>query len=317
MKNKVKTYKIKIPAYTTEVFPINKVRKTIPMTYADIVDLVKVRISNFDTSRAPKSFGYTGKSKETVIKSLQCHIDESDDKKILIQVSAYNTNLNDGYFEGTAKVQLEKNHKIGTDTFFFMVYPVIKGLGGDDDYFYYHILIYEDPNKNHEELIKLVKHVVTNILKFGLKNIKGAGILEDLKDIISIQELQMKYSSLRQDRNSIDVKFKEYHTTSNLKKVMDSNFKDIPLSLARELIEEGPIEDYTRAEARFKHGRTEYRITKEQIEEASKELLETGEKIFNCSTELSESEVKEKLYDISFIFEKMTAVLHNLTSYDN
>ena len=73
-------------------------------------------------------------------------------------------------------------------------------------------------------------------------------------------------------------------------------------------------EDYQQKDTRIVIGKKEYRIKRELINEASEELKETAEKIFNASSAITQTELDTKVHDSDFIVEKLSAVLTNYLS---
>lgn len=53
-------------------------------------------------------------------------------------------------------------------------------------------------------------------------------IFDELKDISTIPELQIKYRSISDAENDVDVKYREYLCTQKLEKKKDRVFKNIP-----------------------------------------------------------------------------------------
>lgn len=73
-------------------------------------------------------------------------------------------------------------------------------------------------------------------------------------------------------------------------------------------------EDYQYKDTHIIIGKKEYRIKKELINEASEELKETAEKIFNASSAITQTELDTKIHDTDFMIEKLSGVLTNYLS---
>lgn len=94
----------------------------------------------------------------------------------------------------------------------------------------------------------------------------------------------------------------------------------MPFETAQDLLNDCEDETnifYKKKETRIRWGKVEYKITRKMIEEAEGELKETAEKIFNASESISQEELDNKIYDQSFMLEKMTLVINNYKSVDN
>lgn len=175
--------------------------------------------------------------------------------------------------------------------------------------------VYEDPTKDNGEVCRLAKIVVNRILEIPIQNIKLPMIFDELKDISTIPELQIKYRSISDAENDVDVKYREYLCTQKLEKKKDRVFKNMPRETMVELLaDKTDDEDYQQKDTRIVIGKKEYRIKRELINEASEELKETAEKIFNATSAITQTELDTKVHDLDFIVEKLSAVLTNYLS---
>ena len=309
---KEKSYNIKVPVYTTTMLD-QTVGLFENVSYNDMIQMIKGKLSKFST---PISSSNRNKTKQTVINGITCHdITIEDVPALLLQISAFNTNMYDGYFEANEKIQITKDNKIGSDTNYVLLYPRIKGLSAETYTCYFLLLVYEDPTKDNGEVCRLAKIVVNKILEIPIQNIKMPMIFDELKDISTIPELQIKYRSISDAENDVDVKYIEYLCTQKLEKKKDRVFKNIPRETMVELLaDKTDDEDYQQKETRIVIGKKEYRIKRELINEASEELKETAEKIFNATSAISQTELDTKVHDSDFIVEKLSAVLTNYLS---
>ncbi|RTZ09850.1 hypothetical protein EKM05_05975 [Flavobacterium sp. GSP27] len=317
MANKVKTYDIKVPVYTTEVFEKpNDFFGGISVKH--MKTFIDTKIEEFSNAKIPLSFENRNKTKKTVISDIIVHKNSIDNNAILLQVSAYSTNLYDGYLETEEKIPFEKSHKIGSDTNFVMLYPIIKGIDSAKYTHQYLILVYEDPTKSNEEILKVIRQLLNKILYIPIANIKLPTILDELRKIKIIPELQIKYSAIHYDNNDVDIEYKEYFVSGKFLKNKFHKFKDMPIEKIEEIINEPNEDDYQKKEAKLIVGKKEYKITKEMINEANEEYKQTAEKVFNMRTTITESEMENNIHDIDFIFSKLKPILENyLSNGDN
>lgn len=98
------------------------------------------------------------------------------------------------------------------------------------------MLAYEDPTKDTGEVSRLAKIVANKILNVPVQNIKLEMILKELKSIGNIPELSIRYFSLTEAENNIDVKYASYLDSTKLKKEEFRNFKDMPFETMKQLI---------------------------------------------------------------------------------
>lgn len=314
-KDKPKAYSIKMPVYTTSM--IDKEDGLFgKATYEDMITFLKNRLSSFSS---PISTDNRNKTKKTVIskiKSTQVAI--GDVPALILQINAFNTNLYDGYFEGNEKINFTRDNKIGSDSNYVLFYPRIVGLAEGKYTCYFLMLVYEDPTKDSGEVSRIAKIVSNKILNVPIQNIKMSMILEELKAIKEVPELSVRYFSLTEAENGVDVKYASYLDCSRLKKEETRNFKNMPMDTMRELMSDTSEDgNYQKKETWIRLGRREYKISKQLIAEAGEELKETAEKIFNATSVVTQQELEEKIHNKDFMIEKMSDVISNyISSYE-
>ena len=309
---KEKSYNIKIPVYTTSVLN-QSVGLFDHASYQDMIQMIKKRLGNFIS---PISYSNRNKTKKTVVSKITYQdLQIGDVPVLLLQISAFNTNMYDGYFEANEKILITKENKLGSENNFVLLYPRMKGLSADTNSFYFLMLVYEDPTKDNAEVCKLAKILVNKILKIPIENIKLPMIFDELKDICTIPELQIRYRSISDADNDVDVKYREFLQRSKIEKKKDRSFKNMPRKTMEQLLEDSDDdEDYQQKETRIVIGKKEYRIKKELVNEASEELKETAEKIFNASSAITQTELDNQIHDTKFMIEKLSDVLTNYLS---
>ena len=314
-KNKPKLYTIKMPVYTTSMMDEEEglFGKT---TYEELISFLKGRLSLFVS---PISTDNRNKTKKTVISKINpTDVSIGDVPALLLQINAFNTNLYDGYFEGNEKINFTRDNKIGSDSNYVLFYPRIVGLTAGKYTRYFLMLVYEDPTKDSGEVSRIAKIVANKILNIPIQNIKMSMILDELKAINTIPELSVRYYSLTESDNNVDVKYASYLNSMKLKKEETRNFKDMPIDTMTELMSDTSEDgNYQKKETWIRWGRREYKISKQLIAEAGEELKETAEKIFNATSVITQNELEEKIHDVEFMIEKMSGVITNyISSYD-
>jgi hypothetical protein len=314
-KNKPKLYTIKMPVYTTSM--MDDVEGLFgKTTYEELISFLKGRLSSFVS---PISTDNRNKTKKTVISKINStEVSIGDVPALLLQINAFNTNLYDGYFEGNEKINFTRDNKIGSDSNYVLFYPRIVGLSAGKYTRYFLMLVYEDPTKDSGEVSRIAKIVANKILNIPIQNIKMSMILDELKAINTIPELSVRYYSLTESDNNVDVKYASYLNSMKLKKEETRNFKNMPIDTMTDLISDSTEDgNYQKKETWIRWGRREYKITKQLIAEAGEELKETAEKIFNATSAITQKELEEKIHDKQFMIEKMSDVITNyISSYD-
>jgi hypothetical protein len=307
MEKKERSYLIKVPVFTTK----NQVSSDeFPEmnTYDDMVNIIKSKVGSFQNEM---SFENKNKTKQTFIDSITYTQHKlSYIPCLLLQISAYKTNLYDVCLKSEKEDrEITKGDKLASTKHFALIYPIINGMNSNEYTKFFLVLIYEDPTKDSDDIIKIVKFTLKEILKIPIKNIKLDKVLEELKSYDNIQELEIEFSSLIMDNNEVDVGYRKYVTKISKLQNKIYNFKDIPLDKTIELVNNNE-EGFQKKRIKIKNGKKEYRISS-QIQEVAEELTGTAEKIFNESISITQEELDKKLYETTFIIEKLNPILTN------
>jgi len=311
MATKEKSYNIKVPVFTTTMKDDTE-GLFGKVTYSEMVEMLKSKINAF---KSEISFENRNKTKRTVISKIDFTEQFlGENPCLLMRVSAFNTNMYDGYFEADEKIQIQKENKLGSENNYILLYPIIKGYDSRDYTNYFLVLVYEDPTKDNGEVIKIAKNVVNKILNIPIQNIKLPTILDEIKELPTIPELQVKYYGMYNAENDTDIKYREYLQSGRITKSKEDNFKNMPYQTLQDLLSEPDDPEYQRKTTKLIIGKKEYRISKELINEASEELKETAEKIFNATTSITQDELDNKVHNQDFVMDKLSAILTNYLS---
>lgn len=313
--NKEKSFSIKVPVYTSE--PILKPIDLFGgVSYENMNQFVHKKILDYTSNNDKVSRNKRNKVQKKEIdnvKCIDCKIGERP--SIILQISAYNTNLFDGYVETDKIITLEQNNKIGSENFFVLLVPNIIGLDSNQYKHQWIILIYEDPHKDTQDIISTVKLVINKILEIPTSNIKLPEILNDLNKIKHIPELSLSFSAISNDENEVDARYRTYLVASKFRKQKEDKFENMPFKSIEELLKDLSYEsEYQKRTVKITLGKKEYRITRDAMIEAKGIIQETTEEIFNETIGITESELKEKIYNVDFIIDKLTPVLQNYLS---
>lgn len=314
--DKPKEYLIKIPVYTSEL--IEKPQDLFGgVSYHDMVSHIKKRIDEYNSQPNKVTSDKRNKTKKKGIDKVDYFDYQFGDvPALLIQISAHNTNLHDGYLETSTKIPFEKDFKVGSDNNFILLYPIINGIDNSNYEYYWIVLVYEDIEKENGELISTVKLVLKKILGINVANIKLPEVLEELRKMGVVPELQLRLTSISFDDNEVDTKFRTYLTESKVKRQSVDKFRDLPYDTTVDLInEELEKEGHQKVEVKVLWGKKVYNITKEQMNDARNSIKQTAEEIFNETSAITELDLPQ-IYNRDFIIERLKPVLNNyLTSY--
>ena len=129
--------------------------------------------------------------------------------------------------------------------------------------------------------------------------------------------MSVRYYSLTESSNGVDVKYASYLDSAKLKNEKTHNFKNMPIAIMSDLLSDTSEDEYyQKRETWIRWGKSEYKITKRLIAEAGEELKETAEKIYNATSAITQQELEEKIHDKDFMIDKMTDVIINYLSSD-
>lgn len=304
-----KSYVIKIPVYTSERRVDTK--GVFEQTYDGMTSYVIEKVKQFNNITGEITRNHRNKVKTTKIDSVETtRIKIGEVESALIKFSAYNTNHSDGFVVTGKKIKLKQKDKVGSDTNYVLLYPIIQGISSNKFRYHWLILIYEDPNKQNNELVSNVKSLLRQALNIRIKNIKLPVLLEKLKKIKTLPQLNLKFTSYENGENDVDSNLRPYLVKSRLSRQRKESFENIPFEQTEELISDDTFEDgYNKREIKVTIGNQEYKISKE-LNEAKEKVNSLVEEIFNSKFGIKESEINE-MYDNEFIVNIMTQVITN------
>lgn len=308
----LKTYSIKIPVYTSE--PITKPNDVFGgVTYKDMINHVVNKIAEYDNIPFKLSRNKRNKTQKKEVDKIEYNICSLGGiEAILLRISAYNTNLYDGYIETDERFSLEKNHKIGSNNNFVLLYPNIYGLDNNNYMYHWIVLIYEDPNKNDGlDLVSTAKMVLNKVLGISIANIKLPEVMNEIEKIKTIPEIQLKFTSLKFEDNEVSIKYRDYLSNSCVKAQKMNTFKNMPFERIEEIIEDNTFQaEYQTKEIKIIAGNKEYKII-DKLEEAKEIFKKSAEQIFNATASITELDLENKIYEKDFILSKLEPILNN------
>lgn len=307
---------INIPVYRTkteeeEILLFN-------ITKDEMVDNVCKKINDYKCSTTNKiTIDNSGKSYTNEIVHIKAERKTMHDSPcVFIQMSAHKTNLNDGYIETSKKIPVTKDVKIGSDHHYIIMYPMI--IKGRTKYKrYWNIFIYDDPNKDSAEFIRMSKEMIKLVLGFQVCNLKKKDFIEEIKECKVFTNITANFQTVEFIDNQYDADFKEYIIKGQIysKKVFE--LKNVLSNDFLKMLDS--YEDLTVKRKQFiiPFGKKEYKIKQEikkDYQRAKEKYRITIESHFNEKISLTEEEYANKLYDIDFVIEKMEDVVINYMS---
>lgn len=318
MEEFIKQYDIKIPVYVSERVKLEK-NNLFANSSATLLQHVKDIIANYNSN--PQKKVLTAKRNKTDkigIKSINAiDISFNTDDCLLLQVTAYKTNLLDGYYQdGEEKQQInfQQLDKLCSDTYFYVLYPLIRrNHNSNEDEVYWQLFIYEDPSKSDEEMVQIGRSMMRHILKTPIKNIKSEKLIEDLK-AHKLADVEIVLSSFDEDDSSDGkpVYVKDYQYSCKFKREKKISLSGMRIQDVLEIYNDRTDFDtsnYTKRQLKFL---TEDRHTYSIVQEYKDKIKEAIEDSFNYKESVSEEDVKsKKIFEVDEIRKHMEGVFCN------
>lgn len=317
-----KSYQIKIPIYISD----SKVDEDSELQFRGLLLTQKLLVSNLKSKiqkyNENKVVLTSGKKNKTITKNIEEvsyeQVNFGNDSALLLKITSFNSNLHDGFVEKDTRIKLNKTDKIGSEHYYAIIYPHIFGIEKRE--YKWIVFVYEDPNKENNDIVSSVKLVLKNVLGIISVNIKLQDFINRLKSLDTTAELSMKFISVNYEENEVDYNIKGYEIKNKTTKIVESLYKDVPISKINEIIEDKSFTSrFRRRILKISNGKHELKLEQEYIDEADVKFKEIAEELFNFSTEVSSKEVESnEIYTTEFILNKIQPVIENfLTSYQN
>ena len=300
--NKLKE-KIKVPIFSSEIKDMNNTGLFESLDCNSLIANIKNKITEFVDSKIVVTQSRTNKVKELQISNIEYTESTFEGvPTLLLKITAYNTNLLDGFVETEEKRDLKKTDKVGSDTNYMLIYPSIFGNLSSNFSYQYKFFVYDDPTKESQEIISICKLVAKKILKISIRNIKLTTILQELKQKKVLEDVEIHLYSQSEGTDDTELNLQQYLITSKTSKTVKNNYKNMPVQVFENLIHQ-PKGSLFKRIFRIKENKIEYKIT-----EDLNKLGNTIEEIFNSQYELNQTDLKN-LFDEKFILKNLELAL--------
>jgi hypothetical protein len=235
---------------------------------------------------------------------------------VFIQMSAHKTNMGDGYVQVLEKIPVTKETKIGSDHYYMILYPMV--IKGRKKYRrYWNVFLYDDPNKESQEFIKMAKEVIKQILGVRICNLKKQDFIEELKTAPVGFDITASYQTVEFHDNQFDAEFKEHIVKAELRSRKTISYKNMTSDKVEKMLNDESDETVKRKRFSIFTGKKEYKVSqdiKRDVKRAKEKYTLLIESLFNESISITEDEYDTKLYDESFVIDKMKSVITNYMS---
>lgn len=312
----IKFKTIRIPVFITKIeekeIPIFEINKE------EMVKFVYEKINKFNCSNTNKIILENNGKNYTheIVKLVAERKDMHGSPVVFIQMSAHKTNLSDGYIETSQKIPMTKDVKIGSDHHYIIMYPMI--LRGRTKFKrYWNIFIYDDPNKESQEFIRMVKAVIKQVLNIKICNLKSKDFIEEIKKIPILNNVTANFQTVEFTDNQYNATFNEYIIDGKIYSRKEFNLMRIPYDKIIEMINDDDDITVKKKVFNIPIGKKEYKISKtirKDYQNAKTKYSLLIESLFNESISITENEYNTKLYDEEFVIEKLESVVTNYMS---
>lgn len=308
---KIKEYKIKIPVYVSD--NIDDEKHLFGSTFSNMLTHAKELIDKYNntsdwhiTSDRRSKTSVTGVNK---IDYFDFKI--GDDDCLLLQATAYKTNLVDGYLEGEDNdiILFKENDKLCSNTHFILLYPNIFSTTINKNVVYWRIFVYEDPTKSNDEVTKVAKLIMREVIKCPIKNIKEDKLLSDLKNEKIIESIEIKFLSFNDDGiDDTPPYLKNYIIENKLKKERNIKLENVNSVDAIKVFENTELPDS------FNKRQVQFLMKNKRVLTVTQEFYENlkiaFDDSFNYSFTINEDEL-QNVFEKDFIINKMKEVISN------
>lgn len=240
---------------------------------------------------------------------------------LLLQINAQKKNFGEDYIEIEPNKQtpMTDAFKLGSNTYFVLLYPVVSNpIGSGKIRYYWNIFIYDDPNKDSDDFLRLVKALMKELFREPIRNIKYKDFLDEIKEFKVLDNIAVEFSSIEDVDPGYKAKFGDWIIHSSLRKKRSLSLNSLPSDKFKELFESDDIEDVKITKKVFKitQGLKQYTLSRD-VKKDAKTLQDkislSVESCFNESIELGDSDLMH-IYEEDFIIKKVCPIISNYTS---
>ena len=295
MEEKKKSLCIKVPVYVSQ--PIERENEFFSVTNKSLIEEAKILINSFNST--PQKAIISEKKTKTTTIGIN-HIDCIDlqfnyDECVLLKVTAYKSNLIDGFLQSETlkenELRFKPNDKLCSDTYFYMLYPtIVRNDEKEKVVAYWHIFLYEDPSKESTDMTSIARLIMRAVMNVPIKNIKSDKMLAELKKFDLISQVEIVLSSVSDDDDGVPKYLQRYKCSNKLRKERKMVLENVSIQDAITAFEDDSFTlDYSRRIIKF---RTYNKRVFSMVQEYREKLSSTLDDSFNYSIEVDELDVK-------------------------
>ena len=231
-------------------------------------------------------------------------IEVGDRPSLLLNVSAHTLNKKGEHIKNDGVVSIEPTDRLGDDSNYFLLIPQITGI--ETQYHNWLAFVYDDPTRETDEIITLLKVLMNNIIRQPIKNIKLPTFLEELRE--HKPNITLNLNTLNFDQNDTNDKFQQYIVDSKTVTKKETRYTGMPIEEIENLINDDYGKKFSQKILRFFVGKKEFKI-KQEVDNFKTGMNLLVEQHFNFSEEFPNT-FYDKIHDIEFIIATMKKVLN-------
>lgn len=191
-----------------------------------------------------------------------------------------------------------------------LMFPNIFGSNPQNYKYQWVVLLYEDPNKDFNEISSTAKSALKKVFDIKAENIKLKTVINNVTIKKIAPEMTVRLVVIDHNSDEEPPEFNEYLVDVKNKSITERQYKNLPADKAIDLIKKRPFLDKAfQIFKRIKFGPKEYRVTQFTEGEITRKLKEQVEEIYNSEIEITEKELQNDLYSVNFITDKLKKVL--------
>lgn len=256
-----------------------------------------------------------------VVKISASNVAYNKSNLLLFQMTVQKKDFGEEYVETTPStiIPMSDTIKLGSRSYFFILYPVIVYLEQDTKIkTFWNVFVYDDPNKDSEDFLKVVKNVLKDVLKEQVRNIKYKEFLEEIQGCSVLDNVAASVLTIEDVDQNYRAKYDEWIVNARLSKKQNISFKNLPSEQFQELYENQNVDDVhiTRKVFKIIQGFKQYTLKRERKQNAKTlqdRFVNTVESCFNETITIGDGE-ENKIYDVDYIVNNVGPIIHKYIS---
>ncbi|HJH77859.1 MAG TPA: hypothetical protein OIM43_12815 [Prevotellaceae bacterium] len=316
--------RINIPRFISISNEINEEDAIFKIKTEDLIEDAKEFIAKFN-HKNQQPIITDKRSKKTTklgIKNINViDIKFNEDKALILQVSTYKTNLIDGYYQKMKdqkskenEIQFDINDRIGSNTYFFVLYPIVKkNIEKLTCQRYWHVFIYVDPSKEINDMKMVARYIMSSIIKYPIKNIKAQKFIEELRKQKIIESAEITLSSYDDSDDEEQPGYlSKYTICCKIKKHKTITVKRMSVEDAIAAYEDKSFkEKYSKRQLKFFNSNQQ---VYQAVQEFHEKITESFENSFNYVVDISAKDINNgNIFETSFIKKTIESLLVKYT----